>query len=481
MMQFTNCSKYLLTPLGIWLALSACAASGDVATPKADTLPELPFTAESFKAFADPDDYQRFFQLTPYVGKEKDMNYINRFSVILQEKPVVVNRHLTTYQLPGWTQIRSSLGDEVSEIIAMQSSEAWNSDGNLVALYVDPMRKEDWQLLTNFPDLKAVGSTNFHGSEVNVDTHWFNAQWHTIFLHGRKLSHVNDLCNFKKLKYFAATASYPQQSVHFTKECQAPLVYLGFREARLDNIEIAGPQSLVHLDLFQADIHNIKLHGDTLPNLEFVDLREANLPEDVSQIQFPSHLKQLSLIAQTDPATTQLVLPENLQYLNLRKAQLADYRFITAAKNLESLNLSESNFHQWHLLKAFPNLKHLHLSGAPVTQDAIEIIAELPELERLNLGGANIQSVLPLAKLKHLQFLLLSSTNITDLNNIPDFPQLKYLATPKNYYLKDISGLPAHIQRMLNLTDPFDYDTKGGLICLERPECSPPPWLLPKQ
>jgi uncharacterized protein YjbI with pentapeptide repeats len=449
-----------LAAISLSLSLTAlttgCAVADNAPVAQAPkTVPQMPFTEQSLKAFANAEDYQRLKQLSPLIVTSMDNEPLRFITIAYESRPYIWQDRLVSYPVPG-----SLFADTVTDpeqrqdYVSWVYSErfSWNPQGFLVALDQDGVSKQDWKLITQFPQLRSLRVSGFDEGS-NIDLKWVRPLRKLEFLrlHGRKLYHFNEVCQFPKLAVLEPQSAYPQEPINFAG-CQAPLTRLSFYQSRLDDLTINELPNLVQVDISRADIRKLTIDGDSLPKLQYLKMFEAKLPEDLSQVKLPESLIQIDMYGSNDPDIKKLILPENLKFLDLGGVKLDDFSFITTAKNLESLYLTGSNFHQYELLLKLPNLKHLILVDHQLTDQQLLILSKLKNLQYLNIAGNPVTSAQPLADLKDLHFIMLGGTNITDYEKIPYWPGVIGIELPnfeEHRRNTKIDDLPEHLQKMV--------------------------------
>ncbi|WP_028670481.1 leucine-rich repeat domain-containing protein [Saccharospirillum impatiens] len=442
-------------------------------------VPEFPLTMEALEAFADPDELALVRSYSYYEDSDEHW-FLRQHGFVLEEASVNRSDSLVSFSIPGY-RIRASYSDNV-HTRQDTNQVIWSSEGRLAHLFLGYLSENDLPLVTRSRSLESFSYAA--GPEKNTD---FDLdiltnlpQLRSLHLGKSQLINFSRVCELEKLEWLTAPVSYPQGQIRFSEDCIAPIRMLGFGAARLDDLEVANLSRLKELYLGNATIHKLAIDGPSLPELEYINLRDTELPDDLSDIDLPEGLVQLNLAEVNSDSVNQLNLPNNLKYLNLDGSQLSDYSFITTAENLESLSLRESAFTQFELLGQLPGLKHLRVSKTAFTQDDLHHLAGLIQLEELDLSATSITDVRPLAEMPNLNVVSLIDTAITDLNRIPAFQQLSYLALPNfddNYDRP--SHLPDHIKAILNKTpDPYDLSKFMGEHCIDSEDCTIAPWLI---
>lgn len=453
------------------------------ATAAQKTPPDFPLTMEELEAFADPDELTLVRSYSYYENEWEDEQWFLRFqSFYLQDKPLTRTVDLVDYQVPG-TVVRSFYSDRSeNEHVRLSGGQLiWGRQGEVIDLYLGQVEENDLPLFLRHGALRSIFIANGVNRNADIDVEDFTQlrQLESLTLGFSQLINLQALCDLNQLQWFSAPVSYPQGPVFFNNDCTAPLVLLAFDTARLDDLNLANLSRLVTLSLQDATLHKLAVDGSSLPELEYINLREAELPDDLSQVHLPEGLVQLNLQGATNDSVNQLNLPDNLRYLDLRDSRLTDYSFITTAKNLESLVLGGSSFTQFELLSQLTNLKHLSLYDLNVTDDDLTHLARLARLEYLDMPRAPITTLEPLADLNNLRFLLVHETNVTSYGQIPYFPSLISLSLPnQDDEYESTDQLPEHIQKMLAASWLDEYRRNYGESCLGQAPCTIAPWMI---
>ncbi|WP_157600028.1 leucine-rich repeat domain-containing protein [Saccharospirillum impatiens] len=436
---------------------------------------------EELEAFADPDELALVRSYSYY---EEDLDdepwFLGNQTFVLEDKPVELTVGLLDFYVPGYV-VKASYSESEHNRHDVGRIK-WSPEGNVLNLFLGNVKEQDIALLSQHKSLESLSiyDGTARNADLDLESLLVHPQLESLHLAYGQLFNFQSVCGLENLEWLTAPVSYPQGPIRFSQNCRAPLKMLGFGTARLDDLEVANLPQLKELYLAKATIRWLAIDGASLPELEYINLREAELPEDLSQVHLPDNLVQLYLQGVTNDSVNQLDLPDNLKYLDLSSSRLSDYSFITTAENLESLSLQDSDFTQFELLASLPKLKHLRLPLTSFQQNHLKYLTGLTQLEELDLSGANITDIRPLTDLSNLDVLILSNTSITDLNKIPQLPQLSYIALPNqddNYDRP--SHLPNHIKAILNKTpDPYDYSRLLGEHCIDSDKCTIAPWLI---
>lgn len=450
------------------------------AAPAQKSPPEFPLTVEKLEAFADPDELALVRSYSYYQKNLDDEEwFLDRQAFVLEEKAVDLTVGLVNYSVLGHV-VRTSYSENKHYRLDIGGTK-WSPDGTVVNLSLHQFVESDKALLPRHQSMESLSI--FGGLEKNADLDLESLlvypQLKSLHLGYGRLFNIQSVCALENLEWLTAPVSYPQGPIRFSEDCAAPIKMLGFGTARLDDLEVAHLPHLKELYLDSATIRKLAIDGPSLPELEYINLEGADLPEDLSRVELPENLVQLYLQEASDESITQLDLPENLKYLNLTGSQLSDYSFITTAKNLESLVLGGSTFSQFELLEKLPEMKHLSLYDLKLSDKDLEYIAELEQLEYIDMPGAPVTTLMPLEGLHNLHFLLIHDTQVTDYNKIPYFPNLISLGLPNpDDEYGPVGNLPQHIQEMLAASWLDDTFRNYGESCLDQASCTIAPWMI---
>lgn len=298
-------------------------------------VPEFPLTMEKLEAFADPEELALVRSYSYYKGSREEW-FLDRQDILKERMPYRYIYDLVSYEVPGGVLIDPS--PVYSHRPLNVVSIIWNVQGEVVNLGLRKLITEDVELLSNHKSLVSIRISSGLEKNADLDLSLFQTytQLESLSLSMSRLFNTDILCEFESLQWFSAPASYPQGPIRFSENCSAPIKMLGFGTARLDDIEVANLSHLKELYLGNATIHKLAIDGPSLPELEYINLLGAELPDDLSDVHFPEGLVQLNLAEVTHDSVNQLNLPDNLKYLNLDGSQISDYSFITTAENLES-------------------------------------------------------------------------------------------------------------------------------------------------
>lgn len=150
----------------------------------------------------------------------------------------------------------------------------------------------------------------------------------------------------------------------------------------------------------------------------------------VEEMQFTdpameAYLRETTLRLGTTPILTsdlwtlsELTLPEGV-------TDLSDLRSIASAAKITSLTITNNNeITDFSPIGALTELTSLTLDGCAVTDDALSVIATLPELRELHLRSCAVSTLLPLVDANRIEVLDLSGNSITDISPLSKFTAL---------------------------------------------------------
>ena len=155
---------------------------------------------------------------------------------------------------------------------------------------------------------------------------------------------------------------------------------------------------------------------------------------------FEKAIREAINLADDKPITIEIL--NNEKKLDLSEKGLSNISDISALANLtnlQTLNLSGNSISDIGALANLTNLTELNLSGNKIISD-ISALRNLTNLQTLNLSNNNISDIGALANLPNLQTLDLSGNGIISIGELGSLPNLQTLNLSSNN-ISDISAL----------------------------------------
>jgi internalin A len=159
---------------------------------------------------------------------------------------------------------------------------------------------------------------------------------------------------------------------------------------------------------------------------------------------FEKAIREAINLADDKPITIEIL--NNEKKLDLSEKGLSNISDISALANLtnlQTLNLSGNSISDIGALANLTNLTELNLSGNKIISD-ISALRNLTNLQTLNLSNNNISDIGALASLTNLQTLYLSNNNISDISALGGLTNLTELdwSYNKNISIGALANLP---------------------------------------
>ena len=170
---------------------------------------------------------------------------------------------------------------------------------------------------------------------------------------------------------------------------------------------------------------------------------------------FEKAIREAINLADDKPITIEIL--NNEKKLDLSEKGLSNISDISALANLtnlQTLNLSGNSISDIGALANLTNLTELNLSGNNISD--ISALGNLPNLQTLDLSGNGIISIGELGSLPNLQTLNLSSNNISDISALGNLTNLQTLNWSYNKII--------YISTLRNLTNLQTLNLSGNNI-----------------
>ncbi len=233
---------------------------------------------------------------------------------------------------------------------------------------------------------------------------------------------IDELANFTELKELVFPDNFHDKDIQLVLTSMYPYINyvwnvdiydktVNSKETRLD---LTGAQ-ITDLEKFKKDL---KL----LPNLVYLDLSDCNLDNET--------LYNL----RNDFPNTKIVWRLHLRRWSLKTDQIAFSVLIT------NYNYVPINSEDLEIFKYCTDLQALDLGHQNIT-DITAIGKYLPDLRLLIIADNPISDISPLASLKHLHYLELFITKISDISPLINNTELVDLNLSNDYHVKDFSVL----------------------------------------
>lgn len=188
------------------------------------------------------------------------------------------------------------------------------------------------------------------------------------------------------------------------------LRYLSLRHNNIEELKpIENLKNLISIDLSDNKIKSFDSF-EKLKRLQILDISNNQLQE-LDGIEKVWWLRELSAGYNRIFDISCLEKMSGLKNLYLEKTRIEDITPISKLTNLERLNLNYNQlFYNTEPLSKLKKLKSIHIMETSV-QD-ISVFIELKNLERVNIAKTEIKDIEPIKKLKFLNWLNLSSTDL---------------------------------------------------------------------
>jgi len=218
-----------------------------------------------------------------------------------------------------------------------------------------------------------------------------------------KWSENNLLFNFDALETIADDPNGFENEITTIKDIKH------FRKLKYLQITVDGKLALYNLDDLQC-----------LEELETL------------KINFKNHTTNISNLCNV----------KSLKYVSFNKSKITNLDFIKNLENLETLRLTDTkNLEDTSALSECPSLKNLAMDNCNISDDFTSSISDIKELKYLSLNNNTITHLNFTKDLAHLEFLDVHCNMISDIKELANNKELKYLLLLKNNNITDISPL----------------------------------------
>lgn len=170
-----------------------------------------------------------------------------------------------------------------------------------------------------------------------------------------------------------------------------------------------------------------------MPYLQTLVIREQNIGS-LTCLSSLSSLKTLDLTGSRFLANELYVIASlpALTDLTLSQCGLSTIETLAGAPVLTSLDLSSNTIRNLDALSAIPTLQELYLQNNAVTDQYTKALADLADLEKLDLSYNPISSLAPLSGCIKLETLVAEHCGITSLKGMADLTLLTVLSVDYN-------------------------------------------------
>lgn len=473
----------------LFFLISASVFSEVVDIADYPQFPQGTYDAEKIEAFIDPEQLEILYQLSEWQAEysESNRDIHPRYKIGFWLNPGHENTGLgpKKYKVIGNTYLASLIEPGVYELTEpswlISPSALVDESGHVRAINLVNFSKGDLAVVARLSFVETVILRYSYSIEgmpnrsSDVDFSHLNGalikSLRSTAMSNKQLASA--VCTMPKIEQLVfPPAGRSGEFDLILNDCDIDLKFIsviaGGPQTFIDNIELENLNDLEYVDFGDVETQNLILGGEALPKLESIDLRRTSISEEVSGFSELPALKQLILKEVSSTAYQTLELPESLEFLSLNSAQLQDYSFVGTAKKLKSLDLSNSGFDQWSLLSELTELEHLDITGLALTDEAVQEISKLENLQSLFMWETPVLNLRPLEALTGLNSLGVPDA-LNDLDYLPYIPKLSYLTIGDG--LANSQNWP---ERLLPYFDEVGAERAGQ--CLHDKPCSQVPF-----
>ena len=218
--------------------------------------------------------------------------------------------------------------------------------------------------------------------------------------------------------------------------------------SQLENIEYLNLNSNSNIELVSLNaISNYKnireLYLEFNPGLlNITDSEGIIIDLNYENIDIITSLKTLTVLDISNTGITNIDWISELNNLKSlfldNNSSIKDFSILENLTNIEKLKLGGLEINNLEILENFKNLKELELIGNNI--EDISSLENLKELTKLELGSNNIENINVIRHLNKLKYLDLSDNNISNIDSLENFTYFDYLSLQNNR-IKDITPL----------------------------------------
>ena len=163
-------------------------------------------------------------------------------------------------------------------------------------------------------------------------------------------------------------------------------------------------------------------------DLEYLSAQDCRF-FNATQISLLTNLKYLNLRNNEIRSTEFIKTLKNLEYLNLSGCNITDFAFLSEVKmnSIKELYIASTGFNQMEWIYLLPNIERLDVSGNELNDELLAGIEILTKLEYLKASSQNIKSTAVFKDCKNLKTLI--SVSYTHLDVYKRQPHASTLST----------------------------------------------------
>ncbi|PWM45692.1 MAG: hypothetical protein DBX47_03890 [Clostridiales bacterium] len=168
-------------------------------------------------------------------------------------------------------------------------------------------------------------------------------------------------------------------------------------------------------------------------DLEYLSAQDCRF-FNATQISLLTNLKYLNLRNNEIRSTEFIKTLKNLEYLNLSGCNITDFAFLSEVKmnSIKELYIASTGFNQMEWIYLLPNIERLDVSGNELNDELLAGIEILTKLEYLKASSQNIKSTAVFKDCKNLKTLILDVNRITDISDLSSLKNLEELNVNSN-------------------------------------------------
>lgn len=211
-----------------------------------------------------------------------------------------------------------------------------------------------------------------------------------------------------------------------------PFVFIG------DKIFMTDSENVILSD-FTTD-----LWSDIYSNLPYEEAQNTdNLkPDDLKKFKYMPNLKRLSIVNNSIDDLSEIGQLTQLEELYIGGGDMySKPDNYTPLKNLVNLNtfsfFGAEKFNGYDYFKDMPHLRKISLTKTHISNEDLQKIYDIENLEYLNIYKCSTDNFEILAQCDNLKTLEICYTNIEDFSFLEEMPSLEYVCLPDNSISED--------------------------------------------